>query len=140
MSYKLNRTDGSLLVELQDGVIDTTSSDITLVGRNYKGFGEYLNENYISLLENFASTSAPSNPISGQLWYDLSDQRLKIYNGTTFRTAGGPIVSSTQPSMSRLYYENHFFPVPPPQEQKKNLEYLVKKNISFKKIKGMALQ
>jgi len=99
MSYKLNRTDGSLLVELQDGVIDTTSSDITLVGRNYKGFGEYLNENYISLLENFASTSAPSNPISGQLWYDLSDQRLKIYNGTTFRTAGGPIVSSTQPSM-----------------------------------------
>ena len=44
------------------------------------------------------------------------------------------IYGSTQPSMSRLDYENHFFPVPPPQEQKKNLEYLVKKNISFKKI------
>ena len=49
MSYKLNKTDGSLLVELQDGVIDTTSSDITLVGRNYKGFGEYINENFIKL-------------------------------------------------------------------------------------------
>ena len=99
MSYKLNKTDGSLLVELQDGVIDTTSSDLTLVGRNYKGFGEYINENYIALLENFASTSAPSNPISGQLWYDTSDQRLKIYNGTTFRVAGGPYVSASQPNM-----------------------------------------
>lgn len=99
MSYKLNKTDGSLLVELQDGVIDTTSSDLTLVGRNYKGFGEYINENYIALLENFASTSAPSNPISGQLWYDTSDQRLKIYNGTTFRVAGGPYLSASQPNM-----------------------------------------
>ena len=99
MSYKLNKTDGSLLVELQDGVIDTTSSDITLVGRNYKGFGEYINENFIKLTESFASTSAPENAIAGQLWYDTSDQRLKIYNGTTFRIAGGPIISSSQPSM-----------------------------------------
>ena len=99
MSYKLNKTDGSLLVELQDGVIDTTSSDITLVGRNYKGFGEYINENFIKLTESFASTSAPENAIEGQLWYDTSDQRLKIYNGTTFRIAGGPIISSSQPSM-----------------------------------------
>ena len=99
MSYKLNKTDGSLLVELQDGAIDTTSSDLTLVGRNYKGFGEFLNENYIKLLENFASTSAPTNPISGQLWFDTSDARLKIYDGTTFRIAGGPTVSATQPNM-----------------------------------------
>ena len=60
---------------------------------------QYINENYIALLENFASTSAPSNPISGQLWYDTSDQRLKIYNGTTFRVAGGPSVGATQPNM-----------------------------------------
>lgn len=99
MSYKLNKTDGSLLVELQDGVIDTTSSDVTLVGRNYKGFGEYINENFIKLTESFASTSAPENAIAGQLWYDTSDQRLKIYNGTTFRIAGGPIISSSQPNM-----------------------------------------
>lgn len=99
MSYKLNKTDGSLLVELQDGAIDTTSSDLTLVGRNYKGFGEFLNENYIKLLENFASTSAPNNPISGQLWFDTSDARLKIYDGTTFRVAGGPTISATQPNM-----------------------------------------
>jgi len=99
MSYKLNKTDGSLLVELQDGVVDTTSSDLTLVGRNYKGFGEFINENFIKLTESFAGTSAPENALSGQLWYDTSDQRLKVYNGVTFRIAGGPIISATQPNM-----------------------------------------
>ena len=74
MSYKLNKTDGSLLVELQDGVVDTTSSDLTLVGRNYKGFGEFINENFIKLTESFAGTSAPENALSGQLWYDTSDK------------------------------------------------------------------
>ena len=54
MSYKLNKTDGSLLVDLVDGQLDTTSSDLTLIGRNYSGFGEFLNENFIKLLENFS--------------------------------------------------------------------------------------
>jgi hypothetical protein len=92
MSYKLNKTDGELLVELADGQIDTTTTDITLVGRNYKGFGEFINENFIKMVENFASTAAPGNPLLGQLWYDTSEERLKIYNGETFRSAGGPIL------------------------------------------------
>lgn len=99
MSYRLNKTNGDLLVDLVDGQVDTTSTDLTLVGRNYKGFGEYLNENYIKLLENFASTAPPSNPIKGQLWFDTAEQRMKLYDGTTFKAAGGPIVSSSQPQM-----------------------------------------
>jgi hypothetical protein len=99
MSYKLNKTDGELLVELADGQIDTTTTDITLVGRNYKGFGESFNENFIKMVENFANTAAPGNPLVGQLWYDTSDARLKLYDGNTFRTAGGPIVSNTRPNM-----------------------------------------
>jgi len=99
MSYRLNKTDGTLLVELADGQIDTSTTDITLVGRNYKGFGEFINENYIKMLENFSSTTAPSAPLLGQLWYDTSVERLKLYDGTTFRTAGSPIVSNEQPSM-----------------------------------------
>ena len=63
MSYKLNKTDGSLLVDLVDGQLDTTSSDLTLIGRNYSGFGEVLNENFIHLLEIFAISAAPINPI-----------------------------------------------------------------------------
>ena len=89
MSYRLNRTDGALLVDLTDGILDTATTDLTLIGKNYKGFGEFLNENFIALLENFASTSQPTNPMVGQLWYDKQDNRLKIYDGATFRSATG---------------------------------------------------
>ena len=99
MSYKLNKTDGELLVELADGIVDNVTTDITLVGKNYKGFGEFLNENFIKIMENFAGTSTPGAPLLGQLWYDTGEARLKLYDGSTFRTAGGPIVSNTRPQM-----------------------------------------
>lgn len=98
MAYKLNKTDGTLLTELVDGQIDITSCDLTLIGRNYVGFGEAFNENLIKLLENFAATSAPGTPITGQLWYDTSEGRLKVYDGSGFKS-NGPIVSNTQPQM-----------------------------------------
>ena len=99
MSYKLNKTDGSLLVDLVDGQLDTTSSDLTLIGRNYSGFGEVLNENFIQLLENFSNSAAPINPIRGQLWYDTTENKLKVYNGTEFTASGGVTVQATQPNM-----------------------------------------
>ena len=99
MSYRLNKTDGSLLVDLVDGQLDTTSSDLTLIGRNYSGFGEVLNENFIQLLENFSNTSAPINPIRGQLWFDTAENRLKVYNGSSFTSSGGTTVAETQPNM-----------------------------------------
>ena len=99
MSYKLNKTDGSLLVDLVDGQLDTTSSDLTLIGRNYSGFGEVLNENFIQLLENFANSAAPTNPVRGQLWFDTTENRLKVYNGTSFTASGGVTVQANQPNM-----------------------------------------
>jgi len=99
MSYKINKTDGTLLIDLLDGSIDTSVSDITLIGRNYKGFGELINENFVKMLENFASSSAPANPLRGQLWYDTAENRLKVYNGTAFAT-NGIIVASTQPNLA----------------------------------------
>ena len=99
MSYRLNKTDGSLLVDLVDGQLDTTSSDLTLIGRNYSGFGEVLNENFIQILENFANASAPINPLRGQLWFDTAENRLKVYNGTAFTSSGGTTVAEQQPNM-----------------------------------------
>ena len=98
MAYKLNKTDGSLLVELVDGRLDTTSADINLIGKNYQGFGESINENFIKMLENFSNTTAPSSPIRGQLWYDTSTGRLKVYDGVTFRSTDSTIYSATQPT------------------------------------------
>ena len=98
MSYKLNKTDGTILTDLVDGTVDSTSSDLTLIGRNYSGFGEFLNENFIKLLENFSSADEPANPIRGQLWYDTSENKLKIYNGSQFTSSGGTTLSAQTPN------------------------------------------
>jgi len=99
MAYQINKTNGDLLVELVDGQLNTQTTDISLIGRNYSGFGESINENFVKMLENFTNTQAPANPLTGQLWYDSGEARLKIWNGTTFKSAGGPIVSPTQPQL-----------------------------------------
>jgi hypothetical protein len=99
MSYTINKTNGTLLVELIDGRIDQATTDLTLVGKNYTGYGEHFNENFVRLLENFASTSEPVFPITGQLWYDSSEGRLKVYNGTIFRSADTTVVSATSPAL-----------------------------------------
>ena len=106
MSYKLNKTDGSLLLDLIDGVKNTSATDITLIGRNSTGFGESVNENFIAILENFASTSAPSAPLEGQLWFDTTTDTLRVYDGTDFKAAGGAYVQTSQPAMAEgdLWY------------------------------------
>ena len=102
MAYKINNTFGTLLVTLADGTIDTATTDLTLIGKGYAGFGEKLNENLIKLLENFNNTSAPSNKIQGQLWYDKTNNQLNVYTGSKFKPVGSPTPSSTQPSNAVL--------------------------------------
>jgi|TARA_R110002124_G_scaffold46988_5_gene140394 hypothetical protein len=99
MAYQINKTSGALLVNLADGQVDVASTDITLIGKNYTGFGEAINENFVSMLENFANTSAPTTPLAGQIWWDTSSSRLKVYTGANWTTGGGPLVGSTQPPM-----------------------------------------
>lgn len=98
MSYIINRTDGTVLTEIIDGTVDQSATDLTLVGKNATTYGEFLNENFIKILENFSNTTAPSNPISGQLWFDTLEKRLKVYDGTTFKVSGGTVVSKEIPA------------------------------------------
>ena len=98
MSYTILKTDGTALTSVVDGTIDQVSTDLTLIGKNTSGYGVFINDNFVRLLENFSNTSAPNYPITGQLWFDSSENRLKVYNGTQFVVSGGTIVSNTPPS------------------------------------------
>ncbi len=98
MAYKINNTFGTLLVTLADGTIDTATTDLTLFGKGYAGFGEKLNENLIKILENFNNTSAPSNKIQGQLWFDQTNKQINVYDGTKFKPVGSPTNSATAPT------------------------------------------
>jgi hypothetical protein len=68
------------------------------LGKNYVGYGETQNENFIHLLENFANTSAPVRPLEGQSWYDTSSKTLKIYTGASWVPVNSAIVSENEPA------------------------------------------
>jgi len=113
MSYIINKTDGSTLVEIADGELNTKATGLTLIGKNVSGFGEVLNENLVKLLENFANVQSPdtnndSNALAGQLWFDTSINSLKIYTGTEWKTVGSAALSDNQPATLRsgdLWYD-----------------------------------
>jgi len=97
MAYTINLTDGTIFAVIADGTINTDSS-MTLVGKNYAGYGEFLDENFIHLLENSANTTAPGDPLVGQLWWDKTNGVMKVYNGTTFKVVSAATASSSTPS------------------------------------------
>jgi len=100
MPYTLNKTNGTILTDILDNSIDRTTTDLALIGKNTPNYGEHFNENFIKLLENFASDEAPRSPIQGQLWFDTSDNSLKIYDGNDFKEFARPIISTTEPATS----------------------------------------
>jgi hypothetical protein len=106
MAYTINLTNGSIFAVVADGTINTGSS-VSLPGKNYAGYGEFLDENFIQMLENFSSpatsgglpTSAKLGaPLTGQLWWDSTNSSLKVYNGTIWKTAGSTTSSATAPA------------------------------------------
>ena len=109
MAYQINKTDGTIVATVADGQIDDRSTDITLIGKNYSGFGEIFNENLVKILENFAETTQPDHPLRGQIWFDSSQSKLKVYNGISFVPVSSATISSTQPStlaIGDLWYDD----------------------------------
>ena len=87
MSYIINNSRGQIVAVVGDGTINTTATDLSLVGRAVTNYGEYQNENYIYLLENFANGTAPVQPILGQLWYNANTDVISAYSTTNTWTA-----------------------------------------------------
>jgi len=98
MSYTITKSNGTILTELVDGTTDQVNSSLTLVAKSASAYGTALNQNFVYLLENFANSSQPRTPLVGQLWFDTTQNRLKVYDGINFKVSGGTIVSSTAPS------------------------------------------
>jgi hypothetical protein len=99
MAYIINRFDGTQLTIVDDGVLDI-STPLGLIGRNYSGYGETQNENFVFLLENFANTAPPARALRGQIWYNTTEKALKTYNGTDWLSIGNATVAITEPAHS----------------------------------------
>jgi hypothetical protein len=102
MPYILNKTNGAVLATLQDASIDLTTN-LTFVGRNYSGYGEIFNENFVKLLENFSSSVKPTKPLQGQLWFDntADNRRLNVcYDGKNFKGIASIRVQTNTPDSS----------------------------------------
>jgi hypothetical protein len=96
MAYTINKFNGTELIVLEDGTINTSTS-LGLVGRNYVGYGETQNENFVFLLENFANTAPPARPLKGQTWFNSTSNLLHVYDGTKWAIVGAAVLSTTAP-------------------------------------------
>lgn len=109
MATNIFKFDGTLLTTVADGTIDTTHASIKFPGRGYQNYGQPVLEGLLWVMQNFAGTTQPGLPMTGQCWYDTSTGVLRVYNGTTWQTAGGTLVSTTQPtsaSVGSLWYDS----------------------------------
>jgi hypothetical protein len=102
MAYIVNKTNSSASPNqfvVSDGTVNN-QTDLRLVGKGYSGYGEVIAENFLHLLENFSNTTAPTKPVKGQLWFDETSGKLKVYAGTSFQPAGGATYQNTEPSQA----------------------------------------
>ena len=97
MAYTLYNADGTTLLVLNDGIVDKSTTSLSLVGKNVSNFGQDQNQNFVLLLENFASRFQPVNPQTGQLWYDRNTSVLRpaFYDGTNWRPMAVMLYSNT---------------------------------------------
>ena len=109
MSYTINLTNGNVFAVIPDGTINN-SSTMTLVGKNYAGYGQFLDDNFIHLLESGANSSAPSSPLVGQLWFNTTTGSLNVYKGSsTWKSIAATTAASVAPSNNTagdLWYDS----------------------------------
>lgn len=99
MSYTITYANGANSIVIADGTVDNSTS-LALVGKNYPNYGQYLDQNFLSLLENFSNGAQPTNPVTGQIWYNTTKGALQVYNGTLFKNIAAATNSATSPTGS----------------------------------------
>ena len=106
MAYTIPFTDTAshpTPITVDDQTLNTTDTSLTFVGKNYPGYSQSIGKNFLHLMENFARSSAPANPVQGQLWYDTGTSftpirpQLKVYDGTRWTEAGNIKKGTVQP-------------------------------------------
>ena len=100
MAYTVNKSNTAASPNqytVQDSILNT-QTDLSFVGKGYAGYGEVIAENFLHLLENFSNTTAPGKSIKGQLWYDETSAKIKVYTGSAFQPVGGATYSSVAPA------------------------------------------
>ena len=106
MPYQVFFTDQTLNpepLEVQDNTSNVDTS-ITIPGRNVTGYGKIIAENFVRLLENFASDVAPpsSKAVIGQLWYNSNENNLKVFDGIDWKPTSGISTSPTEPQAANV--------------------------------------
>jgi len=113
MAIEIFNYDGSLLTTLQDGTIDVSTSTLNLVGRGYKGWGKPIQQDLLWIMQNFAGTQEPANPVIGQLWYDTSANTniLRVWNGTIWSESSDVVTQNSAPpsgaNVGALWYDTN---------------------------------
>lgn len=110
MPINIFKYDGTLLTTVADGTIDTTHSTLKFPGTGYQNYAPPIMENILWTMQNFAGSTQPTLPLTGQTWFDTTSNLLKVYTGSTWQAAGGVLVSSTTPSnpanIGAFWYDN----------------------------------
>jgi hypothetical protein len=97
MAYTINLTNGTVLTTIPDGTINTSSTSLTLIGKNYAGYGQFLDDNFVHILENGANSTAPTTALTGQLWYNTTNNSLQVWNGSAYKNLAQITTSTTAP-------------------------------------------
>ena len=98
MAYNITLSNGEALVTVADGTVDVNFTSLSLIGKNFAGYGAFMNENFVYLLENFSNAAPPTNPLTGQLWYDAQNRVMKVQTANgTWKTISSATASPSSP-------------------------------------------
>ena len=114
MAYTITLSNGTVLTTVANETLDTSTS-LTLIGRNYPGYGEAVANDFIHLLENFSNLTAPPTPLAGQLWWKSDIEMMEVWTGTAWINVGLPADGVLNQDITimdhSLIFENSLAPI-----------------------------